>query len=94
MSESSSQQECLETAARVPIRCFIISYFLLIIWFLLLVCAPVRDWMFLRQARWFNITREHFELINYSAMAAMKILNIVGFLIPYISIRLVLRQKK
>jgi len=91
MNEQSSHQECLETTARVLIRCFLGGAILLLIWFIAYVGA--RDWMYLLHTRWFSITREQFALINYCGMAATKIFIIVAFLIPYVCLRLILRKK-
>jgi hypothetical protein len=91
MNEQSDHQECLETTARVLIRCFLGGAIFLLIWFIAYVVA--RDWMYLMQTRWFSITREHFALVQYCGMAATKLFIIVAFLIPYACLRLVLRKK-
>ncbi|MFA6243056.1 MAG: DUF6868 family protein [Candidatus Hydrogenedentales bacterium] len=91
MNEHSSHQESLETLARVLIRCFLGGAIFLLIWFI--SCVVARDSIYLLQSRWFGITREHFELVNYCGIAATKILIIVAFLIPYVSLRLVLKNR-
>jgi len=90
MNTQSSHQECLETTARVLIRCFLGGAIFLLIWFI--AYAVARDWMYVMQSKWFGISREQFELVNYCGIAATKIFIIVMFLIPYASLRLVLKK--
>ena len=91
MNDQISHQECLETIARLLIRCFLGGVIFLLIWFVAFVLGG--NWMYLVHTRWFSITQEHFALVHYAGMAATKILVTVGFLIPYLCLRIVLRKK-
>lgn len=90
MNDQTSHRECLETIAQLLIRCFLGGVIFLLIWFAAFVFAE--NWMYLVHTRWFNITHEHFALVHYCGMAATKIVITVGFLIPYICLRMVLRN--
>ena len=41
----------------------------------------------------FDITRHEFDVMNYCGMGLLKILVFVGFLIPYIAIRLTAKKQ-
>ena len=92
MNEHGSCCNAFEMAAQVLIRCFVGGVLLLLIWFGALLLAP--DWLFAVNTRWFALTREQFVLVNYCGIAAAKIFVYVVFLIPYISVRLVLRKNR
>ncbi len=79
----------LEYLARALIRCFVLSLAFLAVWlvFYLLVGRCGYD----IHSRMFEMTRREFDLIIYCAMAFVKMSAFVFFLIPYISLRLVLR---
>ncbi len=82
----------LESWARVLIRCFALSIALLIIWFGFYLLLG--DWAHSVHSRMFGeLSKRDYELINYCGMGFVKVLAFVFFLIPYISIRLVLRAK-
>lgn len=90
MKEQDGYRECLEMMAQVLIRCFVGGVILLLVWFLVYLTAT--DWLYATNARWFNITREQFVLVNFCGIAAVKIFVYVAFLIPYIAVRLVIRK--
>ena len=82
----------LESWAHVLIRCFALSIAFLIIWFVFYLLAG--DWGHSVHSRMFSeLSRRDYELINYCGMGVVKLSAFVFFLIPYISIRLVLRAK-
>ena len=79
----------LEYLARVLIRCFLLSVALLAFWG---VCyLVIGDWGYGFHSRFFEMTRQQFDLIMYCGMAFVKLSAFVFFLIPYIALRLVLR---
>ena len=81
----------LHDLARVLIRCFVLTALLLLVWLLFFLVA--RRWAYDVHSRMFEITRREFDLINYCAMAFVKMLAFVLFLIPYVAVRLVLRRQ-
>jgi len=92
MNENDSCRDGLEIAAQVLIRCFLGGVILLLIWFVAILLGT--DWLYATNARWFSISREQFILVNYCGIAAVKLVVYVFFLIPYISVRLVLMKHR
>jgi hypothetical protein len=82
----------LQAFAAILIRSFLIGLAFLLLWFLLYLIAP--GWMFETNAKWFNIGRRDFDLINYFGMGFMKISILLFFFFPYLAIRSMLRRKK
>jgi hypothetical protein len=52
------------------------------------------DWAYGLHARWFELSRRDYALVNYWGIAFAKVGAILFFLIPYFSIKLVQRKKK
>ncbi len=82
----------LQTLASILIRSFLFGLAFLLLWFVLYVIAP--GWMFEINARWFDIGKREFDLINYFGMGFLKICLLLFFLIPYLAIRTMLRRKE
>lgn len=51
--------------------CSIINYGLLIVWFLVFVAA--HDWLYRLHAKWFRVSVEQFDAMNYGGMMLFKI---------------------
>lgn len=92
MSEGQRTSITLEALATILGGAFLINYAILILWFLIMLFAP--DWFFDLNAKLFALGRHEVELINYGAMAFMKLINLVFFLSPYLVIKLTLRRKR
>ena len=92
MNEQNDYKCCLEMVAKVLIRCFIGGAILLMVWSFAILMAA--DWLYAVNTKWFSITREQFVLVNYCGIAAVKLFVYLVFLIPYISVRLVLRKNR
>lgn len=92
MNEHDSNRELLEMTAQVLLRCFVGGVILLMTWFMVYLLAT--DWLYAINARWFSVTREQFVLVNFSGIAAAKIFIYLVFLIPYVSVRLVLMKNR
>jgi hypothetical protein len=90
MNEGQRTSITLETLATILGGAFLINYAILILWFLIMLCAP--DWFFGLNAKLFALGRHEVELINYGALAFMKLINLVFFLSPYLVIKLTLRK--
>ena len=82
----------LDRLAGIFIRCFFLSYALLILWFFLY--ALLGDLGYGTHAQWFELRRHDYALVNYYGMAFVKICAIIFFLFPYFAIKLVLRKKR
>lgn len=80
----------LENLATILGGVFLFNLALLLFWSLIFITG--HDWMYSLNARWFNIDRHEFDLLNYGLIGFLKIINIAFFLFPYLSIRLLLRR--
>ncbi len=81
----------LDVIAGILIRCFLGGILLLTVWFLYFALAG--DCIYQLHSRWFAIPRQAFDALHYALMAATKLALILFFLLPWIAIRLVLKQK-
>jgi hypothetical protein len=76
----------LETLRNALLWCGIINYALLLLWAALTVLAPgLVRW----NARWFGLSTEQFNAIQYGLMVLYKLLIILFNLVPYIALRIV-----
>ena len=86
------QDSLLDRVAGIFLRCFLMCYALLLLWFVLFLLAG--NWAYGIQAGWFELSRHDFALVNYFGIAFTKICAIIFFLFPYVSIKLVLRKQR
>lgn len=86
------QETLLEGLAAILIRCFFLAVAFLLLWFFLYVLGG-GEWSYTMTAPWSALSRHDFDLLNYCAMAFVKMCAILFFLFPYLAIRLVLREK-
>jgi len=93
MNESTDLKNRLEVMAKILIRCFILNFALILIWFVFFLIGSSR-WGYEFHSKVFDITRHEFAVINYCGIAFAKLCNIIFFLFPYFSIRLVLKLKQ
>ena len=89
MAEFTDLENTLTVLSKLLLRCFFLGFFFLIFWFVLYMA--VNDFMFNMHAGMFDVTRHDFDMMNYCGMAFFKLTVFVLFLIPYVSVRLVLR---
>ncbi len=82
----------LQMLATILIRSFLIGLAFLLLWFLLYLIVP--EWMFEMNAKWFNIGKRDFDLIDYFGMGFVKISILLFFFFPYLAIRSMLRRKE
>ena len=92
MNDEQRNNITLESLATLLGGSFLISYAILIVWFLIFLFAP--DCFYALNTKWFAISRIEYDLINYGGMAFLKILNLVFFLCPYLAIKLLLWKKR
>lgn len=90
MSESNNVNELFGTLAKILLRCFVLGYVLLLIWF---VVSLVATGMIYGIGKLYGLTPHEVDLVNYCGMAVVKSIVLLFFLIPYIAIRLVLRKR-
>jgi len=92
MDDRERNDMLFDTLARVLIRSALIGAAFLLLWFLVFLVGA--DWMYGAHSKWFDISKHEFQVMNYYAMAFVKMCLGVFFLFPYLSIRLVLWKKK
>ena len=91
MENNERNDVLLRTVATILLRSFLFGLAFLLLWFFLYLIAL--GWMFEINARWFNIDRRDFELINYFGIGFLKICILLFFLLPYLAIRSMLQKK-
>ena len=89
---NDEQNKLLDVLAGVFLRCFVLAVCLLLFSFVFYLLAG--DWAYSIHSRWFQLTRHDFDLMYYYVMAFMKIASFLFFLLPYVSIKLILRKKQ
>jgi hypothetical protein len=77
----------VEAALGFLLRCLVINYGILFLWFLVFWFG--HDRMFRLHSRWFHMSEERFDSIHYAAMAAYKVGILLLNLVPYVSLRLI-----
>jgi hypothetical protein len=92
MENNERNDVFLQTVATILLRSFLFGLALLLLWFFLYLIAP--NWMFELNARWFDIGKHNFDLINYFGMGFFKICIILFFLLPYLAIKSMSRKKQ
>jgi len=66
------------------LRCAAINYAILLTWFGVFVFA--HDWVYRMHTRWFRITPESFDAVNYGGVAVYKIGIILFCIVPAIAL--------
>ena len=90
MTESKTVNELFDTLAKILLRCFVLGYALLLLWFgLYLFAADVMNGAF---GNLFGLTPHEANMVHYYGIAVVKCAVLLLFLFPYIAIRLVLRK--
>jgi len=64
--------------------CAGINYAILLVWFAAFVFA--HDPLYRLHARWFALSRESFDALNYGGVAVYKIGNMLFFLVPALAL--------
>ncbi len=74
----------IELLKDVLLFCVAFNYAVLLVWFSVFVFA--HDWLYNLHARWFRLSVESFDSINYAGVALYKIGNILFFAVPLIAL--------
>ena len=77
----------IETIRNFLLWCAIINYGILLIWFLIFIKA--HDPIYKLHTRWFRLSKERFDFLNYGSMAVYKIGILLLNVIPLIALRIV-----
>ena len=75
----------VETVRQVLLWCGVINYGLLILWVLIFLLA--RDGLH-RLGRWFRLSAEQFDAIQYAGMVLYKLGILLFNLVPFIALRI------
>ena len=67
--------------------CSIINMGLLLWWFMFIALA--HDWVYRYHGKWFKLSVDKFDAINYAGMTFFKICIFVFNIVPYIVLRIV-----
>ena len=76
----------LATVKTVLLWSFAINYGVLLLWFVLIAVA--HDPLYRICARWFRVSVETFDAVNYGGICAYKICILFFTLVPYVALRL------
>ena len=77
----------IEAVRSTLLWCAILNYGLLIVWFLLIVLP--HEWLYRLWGRWFRLSTEQFDAINFAGIAHYKMGILLFNLVPYIALRIV-----
>jgi len=92
MSESTNVDDLLDAIAKVLIRCFGFGILLLALSFGVILLA--KEQIYEIHGQWYDLTPNQFDLVFYSVLATAKTCVFLFFLVPYVSIRLVLSKRR
>ena len=85
-----STRDLFDALSKVLLRCWLLGFALLLVW--LVVVLVLGDTMHKLHAAMFGLSAHELDVILYCAMALLKLLVLVFFFAPWLSIRLVLRK--
>ena len=74
----------IETLRSALLRCALINYAILSVWFLFFIL--VHDRLYLLHGRWFRLSVEQFDMLHYAGMSIYKIGIILFNVVPYIAL--------
>src|SRR5262249_52713238 len=72
--------------AEVLLWCAVINYGLLLVWVALFVLP--HGWMYRLWGRWFRLSAEQFDLVNFAGIVLYKSAVLLFNLVPYIALRI------
>jgi hypothetical protein len=67
--------------------CIVINYGIVLVWFL--AFTFIHDWIYRLHSKWFRLSIDQFDAINYAGFAVYKIGIILLNLVPYVALRIV-----
>lgn len=74
----------IEMARSILLWCTVINYALLVIWFLLY--ALLHGWLYRLWGRWFRLTAEQFDTINFAGIVLYKLGILLFNLVPFVAL--------
>ncbi len=91
MPASKETNDLLEAIAKILLRCFVLGYCFLILWFAAYLLAG--DLIYRLNGSLFGVSQHEINLMHFFGIALVKVSLFVFFLFPYVAIRLVLRSR-
>jgi len=89
---SSQIAEWLEIVGKILLRCWVLGFLLLMVWFGMFMLAG--NVIYDLHGGMFGLSPHELNIIHYCGMAFVKLVVICFFFFPWLSIRLVLRKAK
>lgn len=77
----------IEKIRQVLLWCTIINYIWIVVWFLLVVLA--RQWVYRLWGKWFRLSTEQFDRLNFTGMMLYKIGVLLFNLVPLLALYIV-----
>jgi hypothetical protein len=77
----------IEVVRGVLLWCAIMNFALLAVWSLLFVMP--HEWVYRLWSRWFHLSIEQFDAVNFAGIVLYKVGILLFNLIPYIALRIV-----
>jgi hypothetical protein len=77
----------IEVVGGVLLWCAIINFALLAVWSLLFVMP--HEWVYRLWSRWFRLSIEQFDAVNFAGIVLYKVGILLFNLIPYVDLRIV-----
>jgi len=78
----------IETVKDLLLWCGVINYGILLFWAGIFIFA--HDWIYGIHSRWFNLTPEQFDMLNYSMMGIYKLMIFIFNLVPFFALLIVM----
>ena len=88
---NQEQASYMRAVGNVFLLSFIFAMLLMLFWMGMIFFLG--EWAFGILSQWFELDRRAFDLMNYYGMAFVKTISILFFLIPYLAIRIVVKNK-
>jgi hypothetical protein len=76
----------IDVISNVFLWCTVINYAVLLVW-VLLILLP-HEWVYRLWGRWFRLTAEQFDAINFAGIAFYKLGILLFNLVPYLALRI------
>ena len=92
MNEGQGHNITMEALASVLGGAFLVNVAIVLLWFCLALFTP--DWFYKLIGNCFAVSRHEIDLVNYSGIAFMKLVNVAFFLSPYLAIKFRLRKRR
>ena len=74
----------IEIVRGMLLWCTVINYGVVVFWFLLF--ALPHEWLYRLWGRWFRLTVEQFDAVNFAGMALYKVGILLFNLVPYVAL--------